>query len=250
MKTQDTTQVPGVKTTEEVDVLMQTVKAMQEQLEQLKKDKINPNSFIREDKSTNSKLKSCLIPGKTVRITPIKKGANSLIKDPDEATMLRGSGRSLTVPIRKSGVLVDPLNNEEREYLEDVLGVDLNIYSKDCFFKTRAAQLKFKKTGRTIKSAEVKLNLGDAFDYLLWKIALTSQRVAKTWSDRNNTIWELVIIDDSKVIADNTPSKKSEIMKKYGISKKMMDKYIGLVADELQGDVDVMNARDKQLSPA
>lgn len=58
-------------------------------------------------------------------------------------------------------------------------------------------------------------------------------------------------IDDITIsINNNTPVKKGDLIKKYGINKKMLDKYINLVIDELKGDADIMNARNKQLEPA
>lgn len=184
-------------------LLLGELKKMKAEVAALKKSQ--SSTEVKKENTSLSKFKSCLIPGKKITIVPIRKAPTSLIPgNADEATMLRGSGKSITVPLslKKNGKLADVLTEEERAYLEDITGLDLNIYSKDSFFKTRGAQIRFKKTGRTIDSAAVTLDLGSAMDFILYKIALTSPRVAKTWKDRHHPQCEFVIKDDAQVLAE------------------------------------------------
>ena len=170
-----------------------------------------------------SKFKSPLIPGKKVLIVPIKRSGNAFINDADQATMLRGTGKGIICPIDKhTGRLVDPLEKWEKDYLEDVLKVDLNISSVDsygyynCFYTKIESIIKLKKEGLTIESATKSLDLGKPFDYLLYKICLINPRVAKKWQDRNNPNYEFVLKDvDAELIEDIEHNDKEDKVISY-----------------------------------
>lgn len=213
------TTVENTTKNDEIDLMMRRVQEIEAVIASLKKEEVKTNHLIGE--RIDSTLESCLLPGRKIKIVPVKKAPNSLIKDADEATMLRGSGKSITVPLSKTGELVNPLTEKEKVYLEDVLGLDLNVYSKDTFFTKKDAQIRFKKTGRTIESATVELNLGDAFNYLLWKIALSSPRVANNWADRKHPRCEFVIKDDNQVLAEKISlSDKEDFVLEYLLKNK------------------------------
>ena len=171
----------------------------------------------------NSRFKSPLIPNKKVLIVPIKRSGNAFINDGDQATMLRGTGKGIICPIDKNtGRLHDPLEKWEREYLEDVLKLDLNINSTDakgyynCFYTKRESIIILKKEGRTIESATKSLDLSKPFDYLLYKICLASPRVAKKWSDRHNPAYEFVLKDiDAELVEEIAHNEKEDKVLEY-----------------------------------
>ena len=158
-----------------------------------------------------SKNKSCLLD-KIVQIVPIEKAGNTWIKnkfgavDVSEATMMTGASKSIRIPINgNTGRLIDPLTSEEREFLEEELKEDLNINKKeDNFWLHKDRAVKLHKTSRDLKSATVELNLLRAYDFIMYKIALASPRVAKSWDERfNRAEYEFVIKDLNAEFVEN-----------------------------------------------
>lgn len=203
--------------------LVERMNAYEQEIKMLRAEKVRHVDNIWTNAQLPTGKKSCLIPGKKIQILPINKGATNFISDPDQATMLRGAGKSLRLPIDKTtGNYVDPLTSEEKEYLEDVLGVNLNIFSKDnlgynnSFYSDKKAVLKFKKKGFKLITATITLDLGKPYDYLLYKIALANSRVAKTWADRINPNFDFVIKDEGSELAEEMAlNKKEDIVIKY-----------------------------------
>jgi hypothetical protein len=203
--------------------LVERMNAYEQEIKMLRAEKVRHVDNIWTNAQLPTGKKSCLIPGKKIQILPINKGATNFISDPDQATMLRGAGKSLRLPIDKTtGNYVDPLTPEEKEYLEDVLGVNLNIFSKDnlgynnSFYSDKKAVLKFKKKGFKLITATITLDLGKPYDYLLYKIALANSRVAKTWADRINPNFDFVIKDEGSELAEEMAlNKKEDVVIKY-----------------------------------
>lgn len=169
-----------------------------------------------KDSNKRSPLQS-----KKVIIEPINKGTSAVVPfDSAQATMLLSTNRSIICPIDKSGRLVDPLEEWEKEYLEETTSLDLNIYSDKCFYKK--AVIKFHRVGRNLDSASVVLNLNDPYQYILYKISLKSPLVANKWEDRHNMNYSYVIRDnDAQLAEDITYTDKADTVLKYiiGIKK-------------------------------
>ena len=165
--------------------------------------KLNSTPVKAEPVYNTTSKRSPLQPGKKVELIPINKGVTTLIREnSEEASMLHGTSRTICVPIdNKMFRLIDPLEAWEKEFLQEVLGLNLNIYSKDtngvydCFYAKSEAKIKFTKTTKKLESATVKLDLGDPYDYLRYKIALSSPEVAKSWADRKNPSYNYVVKD-------------------------------------------------------
>jgi hypothetical protein len=93
------------------------------------------------------KIKSPLI-NKKVKIALIEQSPNSLHKNSNQATLLTGAAKDFACPINEFGTLIDPLEDWEREYLENLLGIDLNVHIKNTpenphanFWTTKSAKL-------------------------------------------------------------------------------------------------------------
>lgn len=172
---------------------------------------------------TTSKFKSPLMPGKKVQIVPIKKSGNAFINDADQATMLRGTGKGIMCPLdSKIFRLIDPLEQWEKEYLEDVLKINLNVNSTNdkgeynSFYTKPESRIILKKNGSTIESATRLLDLGNPFDYLLYKICLISPRVANKWQDRFNLKYEFVLKDiDAELVEEVAHNDKEDKVLEY-----------------------------------
>ena len=200
-----------------IQELIKKIDSLDQEVKASKEEKNRHSDNVWNNTIVTSKKVSCLIPGKKIQILPINKGATNFISDAEQSTMLRGTSKSLRLPISKvTGNYVDPLTLEEREYLEDVLGVNLNIYSKDAlgysnsFYSDKRAVLKFKKKGFKLITATITLDLGKPYDYLLYKIALVNPRVGKTWADRINPNYDFVIKDENSELAEELALNKKE----------------------------------------
>jgi len=192
------------------------------------------------------KLKSPLI-NKKVKIALIEQSPNSLHKNSNQATLLTGASKDFACPINEFGTLIDPLENWEREYLENLLGLDLNIHVKNTpenpkanFWTTKSAKLILKKPTFNLESATRTLDLSKPFEFILYKIALINPRVANSWAERHEQgkLCEFVIKDgeveleeelsylekDDAVLAYLLKNKKSkkklfDLLRLYGSNK-------------------------------
>ena len=70
-------------------------------------------------------LKSPLID-KKIKIALVERNHSSLYKDKDQGPLLTGASKSFGCPIDTYGNLVNPLDDWERDFLEDYLNIDLN----------------------------------------------------------------------------------------------------------------------------
>jgi len=189
--------------------------------------------------ATVSKFKSCLQPGITVTISVINRGAiRTIIDNTDDksmGSMLKGTTKTICLPLEeKIYRLVDPLTIEEKAFLEDATGLNLNVNSKtgigkeatfNNFYVTRAAKLKFKKTSDRLDSADLVLDLGDPIHYILYKIALKSPEVAKRWEDRFDPKYTFVIKDSGAMLGEKiTKSEKSDTVFGFLLANKTKKK--------------------------
>lgn len=185
---------------------------------------------IRKDKVEET-LKSPLL-NKKITIALVKRVQSSLYKDPDLSTLATGGSKSFTCPLNKdTGYIVDPLTKEERDYLEEALGIDLNVHKqKDNFWTTKKAKCILRKTGRKASSANIVLDLSNPIQYILYKIALVNPRVASKWAERyDRKEYEFVIIDGDVELQDELAfGKKERLVRSYLIEnehskKKLFD---------------------------
>lgn len=190
-----------------VDVSMLLLKRIEELEAKLAKESVTKEVV----KETPKVTKRSPLRNKIVIIEPINKGTSSVVPhDSAQATMLRGTNRSIICPIDSLGRLVNPLEDWEREYLEEKTGLNLDSYSPECFYATRKSVIKFKRRGIALDSASVALDLNDPFQYILYKIALASPEVANKWADRSNILYNYVIRDNNAQLAEDTAHSDKE----------------------------------------
>jgi len=146
---------------------------------------------------------------KKVEIALILQASTTLYKNRDQATLLIGASKDFTLPVDRYGNIIDPLTDDEREWLENKLKIDLSVHTintpdnpKANFWTTKKARIKLTKSSSKIESASVILNLMDPYQYIHYKIALINPRVANTWGDRYNKRDYEFVIKDGKVELD------------------------------------------------
>lgn len=202
---EDNNQENIVPETNSADELLKRIEALEKQnKELLAKSQAPKTETITPVKE--SKLRSPLI-NKKVIIELIESPETSLHKDKHQATLLTGAAKSFAVPINQYGYLVDPLEEWERKYLEDVLGVNLNVRTLNTkdnpeanFWTSRRGMVVLRKNAKDIKSASITLNLNDPYQFILYKVALVCPRVAKTWKERYDRPGEYeFVIKDGEV---------------------------------------------------
>lgn len=213
---QKETTKPQTKSSTDLSQVEQSVAAKIAELEQLKKDleeraKVlygNKPKEAKEDKKDFNPLYKKLIV-----IEPVRKQGTAAVKDENEASMLTGTSRSYVVQTDSSGRIINPLTKQEQEFFEKLLGIDLNpfnAYDKN-FWVTKKSRLQIFKVGRAIKSATVTLDLSNPYDYILYKVALAHDKIANSIIDlNNNPLYELVIVDDEEVFAEELSETKRE----------------------------------------
>lgn len=209
------TKVNNIETEDKVDVNETLLKRLEELESKLSKQD-------KEVGKASKNIERSPLMNKKVILEPINKGVSSVIPgDAAQATMLKGTNRSIILPIDKLGRLADPLEKWERDFLEKTTGLNLDIYSEDCFYKTRKAVIKFKRRGQNLDSASIALDLNDPYQYILYKIALKSPEVANKWEDRKNPLYSYVIRDnDAQLAEDIAYNDKDDAVLEYLLSIK------------------------------
>lgn len=135
--------------------------------------------------TTKKEVKSPLINKKVKVVLITDRTGGWLPKGHDGAQMFTGSKLTLDVPLNSTGLLVDPLTNEERAYFESPYSGlalnpgDLSIYKKkDNFW--HSFRVSIDKNGLI-------LNLNEPLDYIKYKVLkVNTQVIAKSYSERLN----------------------------------------------------------------
>jgi len=185
-------------------------------------------------------IKSPLL-NKKITIALVKRSQSSLHKDDNIGTLITGGAKSFMCPIDKRGNIISPLTSDEQSYLEDLLGIDLNPYNdyKINFWSNKKAMVILRKASYLTESANLILDLSKPYDFIYYKIALISPRVAPSYSQRfDKADYEFVILDGDveleeelsfttkedavqKYLLDHKNSKKKlfDLLRMYGIDK-------------------------------
>lgn len=137
--------------------------------------------------------------------------------------MLEGSIRKFQAPLLKNGSIANVLTNEEKNYLEQVTGLDLSVY-KDFWYDHFV----------TLFKQDNRLDLSNPMDYISYKILLANKNeIASSWSDRNKKLtFDFVIVKDEEELIENKSSfdNKKEAFKLYGKIEDDKDKLIGVLS--------------------
>lgn len=183
---------------------------------------------------------------KKVTLSIIERKASSIYKDDSMSTLAVGAAKSFVVPMDQNGNLKNPLSPSEQAYFEDLLGLDLSPYKRSTKDNPRAnfwarqkgTRIVLRKKTPNLASADKILDLSDPYDFIAWKIALLSPRVANTWQEKNETLeYEFVLKDGevkledelkftdmedvvSEYLLKNKTSKKKlfDLLRLYGVS--------------------------------
>lgn len=130
--------------------------------------------------------------------------------------MLTTAVKKYAAPLQRNGSIKNVLSNEEKEYLEDVTGLNLSVYGD--FWQTHYVPL-HKESANNI------LDLSNPMDYISYKIltSLSKHDIAPSWKDRNkNLTYQFAITREDEEMLE-TKSKldsKREAFMSYG---KIMD---------------------------
>jgi len=215
-------------------------------------------TILKDNKVSTGNLTSPLI-NKKIQIALIEQSPNSLHKDKSQATLLTGASKDFACPINQYGTLVDPLTNDEKLYLENLLGINLSIHTKNTptdphanFWTTKKSKLIFRKTSKNIASATITLDLKDPFQFMLYKVALINPRVAKSWDERytKGKIYEFVIKDGAVELEEELSYLEiddevmSYLLKHKKSKKKLFDLYRLYGSDKNSGAINFDSSID------
>lgn len=161
-----------------------------------------------------------------VKFIPRKKGmaanvdANHIIS----GGMLPNAKRKFGAPLQANGSIANILTKEEKEYLEDVTGLNLSVYGD--FWTTYQVSL-FKD------DASNKFDLSNPMDYISVAILKSyKDDIATKWNDRNKKQTYRFVITKESEIGDErkfTLDTKKEAWKAYGKMEDDREKLIGVL---------------------
>jgi len=134
---------------------------------------------------TVSSANSFSLPNRKVRLVPVVKNDTFMgISNHDGVFMFTGCSQSFVLPMSsRTRRLIEPLTIEEKEYLESVLKIDLDINSTSNFYMEHRIQIK--KVSTDLSVLYLELDLRNPMDYLDYKILQQCPNIAKTWAERN-----------------------------------------------------------------
>lgn len=172
----------------------------------------------------NTELVNCLRDERViVKYVPKDGGMITNPKHVLYGGMAESATRTFVVPMSPSGMLVDPLTESERLFLENLMGLEYNAMSiykkKDNFWSTN--------TKGTISSVVLKkgdniLDLSSPDGYIKYKILLANKSVIadsiKTLQDRPKATYQFVITSDRErsSLAKNNMSIFKQCYMEYG----------------------------------
>lgn len=163
----------------------------------------------------------------TVRFIPRKKGMAANVSEDHVISggMLNGSIRKFPAPVQRNGKISNVLTNEEKEYLEDVMGgVDLSVYGD--FFETFYVPLYKSDAGNTF-------DLSDPTDYLMVKVLEANKdKIAPNWKSRFDKLtYQFAITRDEELVNEDKGKldAKKVAWKLYGKIEDDKDKLIGVL---------------------
>ncbi len=177
-------------------------------------------------------------PEGKIKIKLIVKSVNPLITDPEhEAYNLFGrSNRAYTLPVDKSGNLMNPfICQEEQEWLEKSLGLDLNYHKSDNNYWHKA-EVVLDKTDKIIDLSNPKQYM----DYILARA--NKQFVAPSITEQNKkaTYKYVIVAENAEVKA--TASKANQRIEAY--------KFLGKIEDDKEAMLNFLKVYGKKVSSA
>jgi hypothetical protein len=160
-----------------------------------------------------------------VKFIPRKRGMASNVPDNHVIAggMMSNTKIKYQAPIQKNGAIANVLTTQEKDYLESVTGLNLSVYSD--FFKDFFVSL-FKD------DASNKFYLGDAMDYISYKILSVCPEVAPDWEARKlSPEYRFAITREGEVQDEKKKALdiKKEAFKAYGKIEDDKEKLISVL---------------------
>ena len=133
--------------------------------------------------------------------------------------MLENAVKTYTVPRLRSGKFANVLTPQEKDFLEEIMGLEhnaLSIYKKDSNFWSDANPDGISRV--FLKKTDNYLNLNDPIDYIKYKILLANKDFIcpnlKTLREKPLVSYEFVIVTDNADVTEDK-NKMTNIMEAY-----------------------------------
>lgn len=155
-----------------------------------------------ETASTEPKKFNCLRNEKiTVRFIRKQRGLVEDPKSPLYGGMAETSKRILTVPLTRSGAFMNVLTNDEKDFLEDYMGLDhdaLSVYKKNNNYWCTSTENTVNTV--TLTKRDSYLDLTNPEDYIRYKILLANKEIIapdlETLENSPRATYMFVLISD------------------------------------------------------
>lgn len=139
--------------------------------------------------------------------------------------MLSNAVRKFSAPLQRNGSIKNILSAEEKEYLEQVTGLKLSVYSE--FWNNYYVKLGKDDAGN-------RFDLSNPMDYISFKIleSLSKEDIALSWVDRNkNQTYQFAITRENEEMLEKKGKydAKKEAFKLYGKIEDDKDKLLGIL---------------------
>lgn len=143
---------------------------------------------------------------------------------------------TLTVPKLRSGTFKNVLTNEEKEFLEAVMGLDpgaMNVYNKVDNFWDNTNENGISNVRLT--KFDTRLNLNDPIDYIRYKILLANKDIVapsiQVLQDSPKATYRFVLIDNGEVnvVAKTKLSNKRKCYMEFGKIENNTDLLIAVI---------------------
>lgn len=139
--------------------------------------------------------------------------------------MLSTAVRRYSVPLQRNGSIKNVLSDEEKEYLENALGLNLSVYGD--FWTTFRVAL-YKDDANNI------FDLSNAMDYLAYKVlaCLDKHDIAPSWGDRHkNLTYQFAITREGEEMQEDKKRYdfKKDAFKLYGKIEDDKDKLLAVL---------------------
>ncbi len=164
-----------------------------------------------------TKVNTFELPNKVVKVKPNPYNPGR-IKDPRHVAFFKMEGcfDRLVCAVDRNNKRKNPFTKEEKDYLENILGLEpnaLSVYKKDGYL------VELDKTPIALGREPLILNLSDPLDYIKYKILLTnSEIVAPDFTEVKNKNYRYYIEDDESIAKAKTKESNFNMIawKEYG----------------------------------
>lgn len=156
------------------------------------------------------------LPNKQVNVRYIKRkkgmAAGSWVTEDHAISggMLNKAFKGFPAPLLKNGSIANVLTDAEKEFLEDLMNVNLSVYKNKEFWETRQVRL---------LKGDNRLDLSNPIDYIDYKILLANKdKIAPSLKEKDNKLTYMFVIIDENEEADLTKEAfnyKKEAFKLY-----------------------------------